>query len=142
MVVRLKDIAELMGVSVNTVSRALKDKPDIGEKTRQRIKEAAAALGYRPDLNARAQEIFCAGRSMPAHRKSSAPEAEPHAADARTRFLGNPVPKSSIFSSSVIGKSAACMLKYVLRGSFIFVHLSGRLKDDLKPSQNGYIDWI
>ena len=30
------------------------------------------------------------------------------------------------------------MLKYVLRGSFIFVHLSGRLKDDLKPSQNGY----
>ncbi len=53
MVVRLKDIAELMGVSVNTVSRALKDKPDIGEKTRQRIKEAAAALGYRPDLNAR-----------------------------------------------------------------------------------------
>lgn len=53
MAVRLKDIAELMGVSVNTVSRALKDKPDIGEKTRQRIKEAAAALGYRPDLNAR-----------------------------------------------------------------------------------------
>ena len=76
MVVRLKDIAELMGVSVNTVSRALKDKPDIGEKTRQRIKEAAAALGYRPDLNARAQEIFCAGRSMPAHRKSSAPDAQ------------------------------------------------------------------
>lgn len=75
---------------------------------------------------------------MPVHRKSSAPEAEPHAADARTRFLGNPVPESSIFSSSVIGKSAACMLKYVLRGSFIFVHLSGRLKDDLKPSQNGY----
>ena len=31
------------------------------------------------------------------------------------------------------------MLKYVLRGSFIFVHLSGRLKDDLKPSQNGDI---
>lgn len=53
MAVRLKDIAELMGVSVNTVSRALKDKPDIGEKTRQRIKDAAAALGYRPNLNAR-----------------------------------------------------------------------------------------
>lgn len=86
----------------------------------------------------RGREGF-AGRSMPAHRKSSAPEAEPHAADARTRFLGNPVPESSIFSSSVIGKNAACMLKYVLRGSFIFVHLSGRLKDDLKPSQNGDI---
>lgn len=51
--VTLKDIANLVGVSVNTVSRGLKDKPDIGLKTRQRIKEAAAALGYRPNLNAR-----------------------------------------------------------------------------------------
>ncbi|MFA6930966.1 MAG: LacI family DNA-binding transcriptional regulator [Lentisphaeria bacterium] len=49
----LKDIAELVGVSVNTVSRALKDKSDIGEKTRRRVKEAASALGYRPNLNAR-----------------------------------------------------------------------------------------
>lgn len=49
----LKDIAELLGVSVNTVSRALKDKSDIGEKTRLRVKAAASALGYRPNLNAR-----------------------------------------------------------------------------------------
>ncbi len=49
----LKDIAKLVGVSVNTVSRALKDKPDIGLKTRERVKEAASALGYRPNLNAR-----------------------------------------------------------------------------------------
>lgn len=51
--VTLKDVAKLLGVSVNTVSRGLKDKPDIGLKTRQRIKDAAAALGYRPNLNAR-----------------------------------------------------------------------------------------
>jgi len=49
----LKDLAALVGVSVNTASRALKDKPDIGLATRQRVKEAAAALGYRPNLNAR-----------------------------------------------------------------------------------------
>ncbi|NLZ62302.1 MAG: LacI family transcriptional regulator [Lentisphaerae bacterium] len=53
MAVTLKDIAELLGVSVNTVSRALKDKSDISEKTRFRVKEAASALGYRPNLNAR-----------------------------------------------------------------------------------------
>ncbi len=53
MAVTLKDVAALVGVSVNTASRALKDKPDIGLKTRERIKEAAAALGYRPNLNAR-----------------------------------------------------------------------------------------
>ncbi len=49
----LKDIAALVGVSVNTVSRALKDKSDIGVLTRKRVKEAASALGYRPNLNAR-----------------------------------------------------------------------------------------
>jgi LacI family transcriptional regulator len=53
MPVTLKDIAAQVGVSVNTASRALKDKKDIGLKTRERVKEAAAALGYRPNLNAR-----------------------------------------------------------------------------------------
>ena len=53
MAITLKDIAELLGVSVNTVSRALKDKSDISEKTRLRVKEAVSALGYRPNLNAR-----------------------------------------------------------------------------------------
>ncbi len=53
MAATLKDIAKLLGVSVNTVSRGLKDKPDIGAATRRRIKEAAEALGYRPNLNAR-----------------------------------------------------------------------------------------
>lgn len=53
MAANLKDLAMLVGVSVNTVSRALKDKPDIGFQTRQRIKEASNALGYRPNLNAR-----------------------------------------------------------------------------------------
>ena len=53
MAATLKDVAALVGVSVNTASRALKDKTDIGIPTRQRVKEAAAALGYRPNLNAR-----------------------------------------------------------------------------------------
>ncbi len=53
MAVTLKDVAALVGVSVNTASRALKDKKDIGLQTRERVKEAAAALGYRPNLNAR-----------------------------------------------------------------------------------------
>ncbi|MFP4179884.1 MAG: LacI family DNA-binding transcriptional regulator [Spirochaetaceae bacterium] len=50
--VRLKDIAEKAGVSINTVSRSLKDKPDISEKTRQRIRQIADELGYIPHANA------------------------------------------------------------------------------------------
>jgi LacI family transcriptional regulator len=49
MKVTLKDISELTGFSMNTVSRALKDKPNIAPETMKRIKTAAAKLGYVPD---------------------------------------------------------------------------------------------
>jgi LacI family transcriptional regulator len=45
----LKTIAALMGLSVTTVSRALKDAPDIGEETKRRIRDVAAHVGYRPN---------------------------------------------------------------------------------------------
>lgn len=44
--VRLRDIALKTGVSVNTVSRALRDKPDVGEKTKTMIVHLAEELGY------------------------------------------------------------------------------------------------
>jgi LacI family transcriptional regulator len=43
----LKTIAEATGFAVATVSRALKDAPDIGEETKRRVREAAERLGYR-----------------------------------------------------------------------------------------------
>lgn len=45
----LKTIAAETGLAVATVSRALKDAPDIGEATKQRVREAAHRLGYRPN---------------------------------------------------------------------------------------------
>jgi LacI family transcriptional regulator len=44
--VKLHDIAVRAGVSVNTVSRALRNKPDVGEKTRETILRLAKELGY------------------------------------------------------------------------------------------------
>ncbi|MGC9213402.1 MAG: LacI family DNA-binding transcriptional regulator [Athalassotoga sp.] len=44
--VTVKDIARIAGVSVNTVSRALNDKPDINEETKKKVLEAAKKLGY------------------------------------------------------------------------------------------------
>lgn len=44
--VTLADIAKKCGVSVNTVSHALKDKPDISKKTTERIKKTAEKMGY------------------------------------------------------------------------------------------------
>jgi LacI family transcriptional regulator len=45
----LKTIAAATGLAVATVSRALKDAPDIGEETKRRVRETAARLGYRPN---------------------------------------------------------------------------------------------
>lgn len=45
----LKTVAEATGLAVATVSRALKDATDIGEATKERVREAAAKLGYRPN---------------------------------------------------------------------------------------------
>lgn len=42
------DVAALAGVSQPTVSRALRDSPAIARETRERVKAAAATLGYRP----------------------------------------------------------------------------------------------
>lgn len=45
----LKTIAAATGLAIATVSRALKDAPDIGEDTKRRVRETAAQLGYRPN---------------------------------------------------------------------------------------------
>ncbi len=48
----LKEISLLLGLSISTVSRALKNHPDISEKTKQRVKELADSLDYEPNANA------------------------------------------------------------------------------------------
>ncbi len=50
----IKDIAEICGVSVATVSKALNDKDDISEKTKAHIKEVAKQMSYFPQYYARA----------------------------------------------------------------------------------------
>ncbi len=50
--VTIRQIAEVAGVSVNTVSRALNGKPDVNENTRQRVLEIAKELGYVPNRSA------------------------------------------------------------------------------------------
>lgn len=44
--VTLKDIAQASGFSINTVSHALNDKPDISKETKDIIKKAAKDMGY------------------------------------------------------------------------------------------------
>ena len=50
--VRLKDIAAQAGVSVMTVSKALRGAPDVAPQTKARLKALAQQLGYVPDSQA------------------------------------------------------------------------------------------
>ncbi|MFD1255064.1 substrate-binding domain-containing protein [Devosia sp. 63-57] len=49
---RLKDLAEHLGLSQTTVSRALNGYPEVNEATRRRVAAAATQLGYRPNASA------------------------------------------------------------------------------------------
>ncbi len=53
MAVRMKDIADRLGVSIVTVSRALRNRPDIAPETKAKVLECAERLNYRPNLMAR-----------------------------------------------------------------------------------------
>lgn len=53
MVARLKDIANDLGLSVVTVSKVLRDHPDIGKETRKRVLKRMKELNYQPNLAAR-----------------------------------------------------------------------------------------
>lgn len=52
--VSIKDIAQACGVSTATVSKALNNRDDVNPATRERVREAAKALGYLPNAMARA----------------------------------------------------------------------------------------
>lgn len=54
MPVRLKDIAREIGVSTVTVSKVLRGRKDVGERTRQRILKRMKELNYQPNIIARA----------------------------------------------------------------------------------------
>ncbi len=60
MAIRLKDIAADCGVSLITVSKVLRKKPDVGKATRDRVLQRMRELNYRPNMMARG---LASGRS-------------------------------------------------------------------------------
>ncbi len=57
----LKQLSQLLQLSPTTVSRALNGFPEVSEATRKRVRAAALAHGYQPNLRARA---LATGRAM------------------------------------------------------------------------------
>lgn len=66
--VTLKEIAEQLNISVTTVSKALKDYPDVSKKTRGLVRELAKTLNYKPNtfaVNLRTKESKTIGLVIP-----------------------------------------------------------------------------
>ncbi len=59
----LKDVARLAGVSIASASYSLHNRGSVGEATRQRVREAAETLGYRPNVIAQAMKTGRSGTS-------------------------------------------------------------------------------
>ncbi len=57
----LKELAQTLGLSQTTVSRALNGYPEVSEETRNRVQAAAKSLNYTPNLRARR---LATGRAM------------------------------------------------------------------------------
>lgn len=53
MAVRMKDIAKDLGLSVVTISKVLRNHPDIAEETRERVLQRVKELDYQPNITAR-----------------------------------------------------------------------------------------
>ena len=64
----LRQIAETLGISIPTVSKALKDYPDVSKKTKAMVKELAKTLNYKPNsfaVNLRTKESKTIGIIIP-----------------------------------------------------------------------------
>ena len=51
-VTTLKKISEILNLSISTISRALKDHPEISETTKEKVRQLATKMEYVPDANA------------------------------------------------------------------------------------------
>ncbi len=66
--ITIKDIAKILGISASTVSRALKDHPDISPETKRLVQTFAEKVNYRPNalaLSLRLSKTFTIGIVIP-----------------------------------------------------------------------------
>ena len=66
--ITLKEIAKKLGISITTVSKALKNYPDVSETTRMSVKKLVDELNYKPNsfaVNLRTQESRTVGLIIP-----------------------------------------------------------------------------
>ena len=87
MPIRMKDLAEDLGVSVVTISKVLRDHPDIGKETRERVLKRVKELRYQPNATARS---LVTGRSYLIGLVCSRSDSSLLRRDSEGPFQGHP----------------------------------------------------
>lgn len=125
MAVTLRDIAQHVGLSVTTVSRALGGYDDVAAETRQQILDAAEDLGYVPNTSARRLKM------------------------QRTETIGFIIPTSGprfadpFFSDFLAGiGNEAAKHEYDLLISTHSPHSEGERRAYLKAARGGWVDGL
>jgi DNA-binding LacI/PurR family transcriptional regulator len=121
--VTIRDVAKSAGVSYQTVSRALNDKGEIDETTKQRVLDTARQLGYRPSRFARGlvrQDTTSIGLVIPDLMIPYFTEVASAALDAARRQDWHVViydtaddPEQEISTLSVIGSQVDAIVGYL-----------------------------
>jgi len=107
--VSLRDVGRAAGVSHVTVSLALRNHPDVSLKTRKRIQDLAASLGYRPDPMLRALAEYRRTKEQARHQGVL----------AWLNYYSNPAELETTYEFSLFRKGAeirAIELGYKLAG--------------------------
>lgn len=78
---KLKDLADKLGLSQTTVSRALNGYPEVSEATRERVLEAARKFHYRPNASARRLATGRAGAIGAVLQSNRSTLLDPHYAE-------------------------------------------------------------
>ena len=77
---KLIDVAKATGLSISTVSMALRDYPDVSAATRMRVREVCQQVNYRPRRKT--------GRVRPRERKNDGPASRPRSTRVALALVG------------------------------------------------------
>lgn len=157
----MRDIAELLGVSIKTVSNVVNDRPNVGPGTRERIQRAIRELNYRPQVGAQQMRTGTSGlitlaipslagtyfselaqcfadeaqrrrHSIMLHSTAAGREEERSVLSGFTRVLGDGV----VFNPMLIGEDVLAELGHTIQPT---VFIGEHLEEGQLPSGSDYV---
>ena len=157
----MRDIAQLLGVSIKTVSNVVNDRPNVGPATREKVQQAIRDLNYRPQVSAQQMRTGTSGlitlaipslagsyfselaqefadeaqrrrRSIMLHSTAAGRDEEHSVLSGFTRVLGDGV----VFNPLLIGEDVLAQLGHTIQPT---VFIGEHLEETRLPQGSDYV---